>query len=657
MRYRLFFDNIQQDMKTFAFLLLVLCAYRVCFLLLMREYVGPEAGWSDIGLCLWAGFRLSLKSAGALALISFLLCTAPNVCFPSVSTRRLRLGLAFVYIALLAVLFQARIPYYREFHATFNQAMFHALNDDLYALLMTMVQQYGLLPRLFAAFCIAGAMQLCFRRFLARKNYAPPRLSTRADMVFRAGLILLIPAFMLYIRFGGSFNYNHSINWENAAVTKDFLLNEAILDDVQAIYRARSIHKKMSQGEASGIHKDRIFAYAKAVAGLGGGEKELDAYFLREAEGARLPKPRHIFIILGETYAQWPTLDKYKDLHIADGLRGLMREENADSIRAFLPNGTFTAMAVNAVVSGLSDVVLPVNYQLESYRAPYATAIAPQMQKLGYQVDFWYGGFPSWERIKEFSLAQGFDHFYGCTDYDAETDNIWGTKDEQIFEALSARLPGEKPTVHVILTVSNHPPYSLDLEEAGFDPSAVVDALPPEDKQNQELIRQLGHYWYMDKAIAAFVRKTYAAYPDSLFIITGDHADRTNISETPVAFERYSIPFVVYGQGVTRDLLPEGAAGGQVNILPTLVEWIAPRGFSYYSIAESLTRGSRIGFSAGHWITPRAIGRIDRPGDYELLPGAEADAAAVQEDERIAREKIAVMRTVSWYRMAKGNAL
>ena len=40
------------------------------------------------------------------------------------------------------------------------------------------------------------------------------------------------------------FNYAHSINWESAARLKSNLLNEAILDDGQALYRVRDMKRK-----------------------------------------------------------------------------------------------------------------------------------------------------------------------------------------------------------------------------------------------------------------------------------------------------------------------------------------------------------------------------------------------------------------------------
>jgi phosphoglycerol transferase MdoB-like AlkP superfamily enzyme len=657
-RFSAFFENIQKDLKTYLFLIVLLCVYRGAFILIMQGYIAPNTAMSEIARAMWAGLRLSLKSAGILAMISFLACTITNVMLPRLNTNRLRLVLGYVYIVVLSILFQARFPYYRVFNVTFNQNIFNTFNDDVYALFITMIQEYNLPSRILGAILIGVIICYLFKRILFSRNYRLPQFtSTKKNLLLHCSIIVSIPVFMLFMRFGGSFTYNHSINWENAAITKDTFLNEAILDDVQALYRAYSVNERMSQGNnlAGGVDKGKIREYAKLVAGNAIESNNINDYLIRHAAGAKIAKPRHIFIILGETYAQWPLMEKYSKLNLANGLKEIIQQDNAIYTSSFLPNGSFTQMAISAMVTGLSDVSIPVNYQPRSYEKPYATALAPQMQKLGYKVDFWYGGFPSWERIKDFTLAQGFDHFYSSTDFGGEQDNIWGTKDEYIFQALSNHLSEEEPTVHLILTVSNHPPYNLDLDKAGFDPAKIIDGLPEEQKNNQELIRQLGHYWYMDKVVHDFVRETEKKYPDSLFIITGDHADRVNVTKTPVPFERYSIPLVIYGQGVTKDMLPKERAGGHVNIMPTLIELLAPKDFTYYSIADSLTKGNKVGFNPAYWITPHEMGSIEHPDDYEVL--SPTNDKEVQQEKENAEEKLSMMRTISSWILLKGNQL
>ena len=658
-----FYDAVQRDIKLFAFILLTLCVYRAYFMFYMAGYLSPSAGADDVLLALLTGLRLSLKTAGAVTLPAFVLCSLPLLALPRLAPvlRRLRFCWGGLAAFAFAVLFQARFPFYRQFQTSFNMQVAAGLNDDAAVLAEMMLREYGLLWRLCIALLLTAVSLYVLRSLLlVRRTYALPALRSGVQRaVFSLGLLFLFAAAFVFVRFGGSFTYAGGVNWENAGVTSDAFLNECILDDGQALYRVRSMYKRLKSGDIVGVDKEHVRALAVEAAG----HAELSAdtltpYLTRTAQGARIPKPRHIFIVLGETYAQWPMLETYAALHAADGIKGLIREPNAYYSRRFMPNGDFTSIAITGLVTGLSEVNQHVNYVARSLREAYPTAMAPQFKRLGYAVDFWYGGVPSWEGMDRFSIAQGFDHFYGYPDFHAEKVNAWGTSDEQLFSALFQHLADEPPTVHLIMTVSNHPPYNIDVAAEGFDLArarAETAQLPNVDDPDQ-LALELGHYWYMDKIVTQFVHETMKKYPDSLFVITGDHAVRMNPSRTPTMYEFQSVPFVLYGQGVTPKILPPDAVGGHTNIVPTLIELIAPAGFTYVSIAPSLTESSMgAAFNRDYFLTGNVMGMVNEERT-ELLPGGKEppDTAAVYD---VLRKRLAVLRTLSWQLITHGDTL
>jgi len=657
-----FYDAVQRDIKLFAFILLTLCVYRAYFMFYMAGYLSPSAGTDDVLLALLTGLRLSLKTAGAVTLPAFVLCSLPLLALPRLAPvlRRLRFCWGGLAAFAFAVLFQARFPFYRQFQTSFNMQVAAGLNDDAAVLAEMMLREYGLLWRLCIALLLTAVSLYVLRSLLlVRRTYALPALHSGVQRaVFSLGLLFLFAAAFVFVRFGGSFTYAGGVNWENAGVTSDAFLNECILDDGQALYRVRSMHKRLKSGDVVGVDKEHVRALAVEAAG----HAELSAdtltpYLTRTAQGARIPKPRHIFIVLGETYAQWPMLETYAALHAADGIKGLIREPNAYYSRRFMPNGDFTSIAITGLVTGLSEVNQHVNYVARSLREAYPTAMAPQFKRLGYAVDFWYGGVPSWEGMDRFSIAQGFDHFYGYPDFHAEKVNAWGTSDEQLFSALFQHLADEPPTVHLIMTVSNHPPYNIDVAAEGFDLArarAETAQLPNVDDPDQ-LALELGHYWYMDKIVTQFVHETMKKYPDSLFVITGDHAVRMNPSRTPTMYEYQSIPFVLYGQGVTPAVLAPDVVGGHTNIVPTLIELIAPAGFSYVSIAPSLTENNMgAAFNRDYFLTRSVMGRVNTK-ETELLPGAaEEDPAAAYD---LLQRRMAILRTLSWQLIEHGDSL
>ena len=657
-----FYDAVQRDIKLFAFILLTLCVYRAYFMFYMAGYLSPSAGTDDVLLALLTGLRLSLKTAGAVTLPAFVLCSLPLLALPRLAPvlRRLRFCWGGLAAFAFAVLFQARFPFYRQFQTSFNMQVAAGLNDDAAVLAEMMLREYGLLWRLCIALLLTAVSLYVLRSLLlVRRTYALPALRSGVQRaVFSLGLLFLFAAAFVFVRFGGSFTYAGGVNWENAGVTSDAFLNECILDDGQALYRVRSMHKRLKSGDVVGVDKEHVRALAVEAAG----HAELSAdtltpYLTRTAQGARIPKPRHIFIVLGETYAQWPMLETYAALHAADGIKGLIREPNAYYSRRFMPNGDFTSIAITGLVTGLSEVNQHVNYVARSLREAYPTAMAPQFKRLGYAVDFWYGGVPSWEGMDRFSIAQGFDHFYGYPDFHAEKVNAWGTSDEQLFSALFQHLADEPPTVHLIMTVSNHPPYNIDVGAEGFDLArarAETAQLPNVDDPDQ-LALELGHYWYMDKIVTQFVHETMKKYPDSLFVITGDHAVRMNPSRTPTMYEYQSVPFVLYGQGVTSAVLAPDVVGGHTNIVPTLIELIAPAGFSYVSIAPSLTENNMgAAFNRDYFLTRSVMGRVNTK-ETELLPGAaEEDPAAAYD---LLQRRMTILRTLSWQLIEHGDSL
>ena len=85
------------------------------------------------------------------------------------------------------------------------------------------------------------------------------------------------------------------------------------------------------------------------------------------------------------------------------------------------------------------------------------------------------------------------------------------------------------------------------------------------------------------------------------------------------------------------------------------VELLAPKGFTYYSIANSLTKGNQIGFNTDYSITPYAIGKITNPTDYEVFE--QGDLAKIEAAQDSSQDKISMMRTLSWWLLVKGNQL
>ena len=656
--WREFHSVTMKGLKVFFFYLAVLSLFRLLFILGLSDYLGEASGGRDIYAALLRGSRLSMQTAGALTLCSLVPGLIAHYLLPfwKKLERRLWLVINGVLITALSVLFVASFPYYRQFHMNYNQMLFNGANDDIEALFWTFVQQYNLPVRLAGALLLAYLLYRVLKWLLfslGEELFHPQSWQLPLRYLLRGAYLGLLYLVSLLGIFGGSLGWQTAVDWENAGVTKDEFLNEAILDSPQAIYRAYELNRRMLACNGLNFTTEDIRLLAAYISGRPADSDNLDIYLRREAQGPALEKPRQVFVILSESLANWPLLQEYEYLPVAPDLRALLQQEDTDYCPAFLPNGASTVSAVTGVVTGFADANLYLTTMPESFAAPYPTAAAPHMAKLGYETNFWYAGPATWERIGAFTKAQGFDRFYSRGDFGEVPGSVWGCEDECLYEKVLAGIDAAKPSFHVILNASNHSPYDVDVEAKGFPKEKVREALPESMRQDEELLRELGHYWYAQRELAKFVREARAKFPDSLFIIVGDHGDRYNLEKQPRTYERYGIPFIITGRGIHKGTLLPEAAGSQIDIMPTIYELIAPKGFEYMALGSSLTTTNRQGVNYGFFITRNAIGKADT---VPLVPEPLVDTVP-QLDDQAMQDYCNAIRAISWYRPKYGPIL
>lgn len=646
MNLKNFWEGIQKDFRLFIFILILLEIYRAIFIWLMSDYISESSTSAQIQTALWTGLRLSLKTAGMVTAISFVFVTIFGL------KARVRVFIGIIFSLIFSILFMARFPYYQAYNATFGIELVRGMDESIFSLMSMFVQEYGLIWRFAVAIILTIFLTAILSRFLMLKTFSLPDFRNFFDkFIFSAVLIIFIGVFAVFVRFGGSLTYAGGINWENSAVTSDNFLNECILDDGQALYRSYTMAKNMGVGIIPFADETKILESAQYLSGADFVENNLAPYLEKTAKGASIEPPKHIFIIIGETFMQWPLLGKYDDLHIADGIKSIIAEKNSYYSRNFLPNGDFTSTAITGIITGFPEVNLKINYLPKTYDEVYISAAAPPLKKLGYNVDFWYGGEMSWENINKMTIAQDFNNFYGFPDLDAPKLTTWGAKDEDLFNAIERNLENEPPTVHFIMTTTNHPPYNLDLKAEGFDYEKTLAEIKklPNIPDAENLATELGHYWYTDKVITKFIRNVTEKYPDSLFVVTGDHAVRVDPGTHPTIFEHQSVPFIMHGAGINEKILPPDAVGGHISIVPTIIELIAPEGFKYYSISPSMFENFGVAFNREVYLTENVAGKIGTD-EIEILPHvASADLRGVNlSQERINAEKfISAVRTVA----------
>lgn len=589
---------------------------------------------------LLAGEKLSLQTTGALTLIILPGIILQALCPQLKIMNIIRQLLASIVIFITVLASVARIPYFEQFHSSYNQMLFTAFHEDIYALYISMSHGFNLFPRLLAVIIITGIIIYIYEKYLSWSCAAIiSKISVYLLLPLSLVILCLISILSLY---GGGLSWRTGTNWENAGITSDKLLNESILDEYQAVYRAYVNQSRMLACNGLAFTPEDVKQLAQELTHKDGGNN-LAIYLAKTAPGPQIPKPDHIFIILSESYANWPYLEKYAKLPLTQHMHKLIQGPNSYYMGNLLPAGSSTVGALMTMTTGLANANLYLTTMPKALEKPYLTATAPQFAKLGYHTNFWYAGPDTWENIREFTLAQGFQSFYGRGDLDPEaTGSVWGADDKYLYQKILQDTTAQ-PSFNIILNVSNHSPFTVNLDKENYPRSDIIKNLPKDKQNDEELIKELGHYWYSDKELYAFITAMQAKYPNSLFIIMGDHADRYNIQTTPSKFERYAIPLIILGNGISTKLFPGDAAGSQLDILPTIMNLIAPKGFQYYSIGQSLQQ-NKLGENYGFWITANALGTLD-----ELLNNVDVFGQKQLPTKEQLEQYINAVRAISWY--------
>lgn len=597
-RYLTYLFDLKEDIKGFIYIWLMLTIFRIVFMLCFFSEL-ENLEFNQIIYCLWLGMCLSLKTAGVIMLFSEVFGAIVHILIKKWPAAIIRRSIYSLGIFIYTLLFCIRIPYYQVFASNYNMMLINGMKDDLWATFITSVETYGLLWRLPIALIVAAILIILAMKLLSNKNgelnfYKKIKIKQSKFNITILSIItfFVVSAGSVFIRFGGAFTYAGSIHWENSAQLKSTFLNETILDDIQALYRVRSIYKRMKNEQKINFSEIELRNKIKDVGG-NPSAPTIDKAFIKTVENQRLVKqPKKVVFILGETYALWPFLNAFDEpgQFLVEQTREILKSDEAMQTKLMLAHGSGTMPAVDGFITGLVDLSAYPNYEAESFKEKYATGIGTIAKKLGYKTVFWYGGFGSWQNIASFVLAQNFDEFHSAAEWNYTGGNAWGAPDGVLFNEIEKYMdkhPNEK-TFHFILTSSNHPPYTIDLNKAGFNADRIKGKLPNSISKDEKTITELGHIWYADHVMGNFIKTTKKKFPDSIYVITGDHGERFTFAKDVGVNAKSAIPCIFYGKGVKKAWLGNNKCGAATQINATIAELLGNKGMTYSSVEPSL---------------------------------------------------------------------
>lgn len=621
-----FFAGWQQDLRLAVIPPLLCAIFRLIFICLDGPKKLSEWDKRQLRTCFSYGFWWGMDINSRFYLLTLVLVTVPASFISgyfSISDT-VRLVLFVVYGLILYSAFMGKLIFYYHFHDVYNRNMWLGKNADKKNLLdIFFNQNHGL-------WILLGAIPYCLLLGLVGNGLQglpllalPDMGGTIAQYALNTVIFLFTIALYYWFNFGGTFRHRLKPEWDEVPpeVKNDVFLGKATMDDLVALkivwkHPATEIMSKDDGEAAEDIRVVRPEFRGRT-------EDNPLACFKRKAGGPRIKKPSHIFFIFEESHCQALYDEAYSMLEVVKYTKALRREPGAFVVNNFQPAGMISQTSLGSVMLGIYDCDVELNENKIIWDAnleKLPTTLAGQLKKLGYRTSFWYGGSLNWGSLVHFAPAAGFDEAHGGPDFcPPGSPSTWlGVYDHIYLEAAAEKIQAEDsggPEFHFIYTTSNHGPYNIPYEEYGIHEEDAVQLPLGTLKAGDMDMRRFTGILYADKAVGDFVARMRQLYPDSLFILTGDHAsavaplDKEIIPRKDRLLREHILTsFSMHHPELRQEFFAGNTMGEHLNILPTLMELIAPKGFEYYSLKQPLTEHIEHVVTPYSWLNGQEIG-------------------------------------------------
>ncbi|GAA6988004.1 LTA synthase family protein [Helicobacter pylori] len=305
---------------------------------------------------------------------------------------------------------------------------------------------------------------------------------------------------------------------------------------------------------------------------------------------------QHVFYIVSESLSSWHFDQKFDAIGLTSALKDLVKKEHAHMLSAFIESAPRTVKSLDVQITGLpyindnnlvnSGVILP----------SFPMAIGNIMKTLGYRNNFYYGGSGIWNKLTSFTKKQGFHALYFNNHllefaknkpYPKPIESNWGVHDNILFDYILENTNPNEKTFSMVMTLSNHAIKNVNLKAFNVPLEKIQKFVEKTPKaENLPDANSLGHIYWYDKVIVNFIKKASQKFPNSLFIITGDHFDRSYEYAKNDLYVIKSVPLILYAPTLKLETISQ--VGSHLDITPTIVELAAPKGFQFVSFGKPL---------------------------------------------------------------------
>ena len=627
-----FFLSLQQNIKLMIWAPLLATIFRIIFIIVYNPYPSLRGRWQSLIGALRYGFWWGMDFDAYVFLIPLVLITIPGLWFDIYHQYEdlIRITALILYSCVLYAAFAGKMIFYKHFHDTYNYMVHYGNHAEKRNLIdVFFFQDKG-------AFVLLGFIPISLaswymgRLFLALPSIPyPGYYLTDTWMIVGWNILIVVLSIILFywFRYGGTLSHDDKPEWDTipTVVKEDIFFARATVPDLCAL---ETVYKNPLRSEYTASEEDINDAIKRIVPNeFKDTWQQLDNplyAFKKITKGPKIKKPKHIFFIVGESIPQWSLDETHKLLNICPGLWNFKSQSHTVQIPNFFPAGNVSRPSIVSLMSGIYDAGLEINERESFWKGVFPTSFAHQMKRLGYQTIYWYGGNASYGNFNHFGKAQGFDRVESASIFcGPDAPKTWvGVYDHVFLENIEQQIKSiNEPTFHFIYTTSNHGPYKMEDSLLDYDPEKVMPDVGEDLRSNKTRNKELATYRYSDKAIFTFVEAMKKAFPDSLFIVTGDHSNLFgSLNNTSLIRRDYTLRdtfctvALLQHPDLNQDMIVS-SKGTHMSLMPTIIEAIAPKGFEYYSIAPSLFEDQPETLVTPYqWITDSLIG--DVRGDY-----------------------------------------
>ena len=636
-----FFLSLQQNIKLMIWVPILSTIFRLIFMRVYNPYSIWTGRWKSVLGALRYGFWWGMDFDAYVFLVPLVFVTIPALWFDTYHQYEdmVRLIGLTIYSCVVYAAFAGKMIFYKHFHDTYNYMVHYGKHAEKRNLIDVFFNQdrgalvlLGFIPVAIVSWYM-GKLSLSLPSF----SYPAAYLTDTWMVVgWNFFLVSLSVIGFYWFRYGGRLSHDDKPEWDTipTVVKEDIFFARATVPDLCAL---ETVYKHPLRSEYTTSEEDINHAVSRVVPSeYKENWHELDNplyAFKRIAKGPKISKPNHIFFIVGESIPQWSLDETHKSLNICPGLWNFKNQPHTVQIPNFLPAGNVSRPSIVSLMSGIYDAGLEVNERERFWTESFPTSFAHQMKRLGYQTIYWYGGNASYGNFNHFGKAQGFDRVESASIFcGPNAPKTWvGVYDHVFLENIEQPLKAiDKPTFHFIYTTSNHGPYKMEDSLLDYDPKKVMPAVEEDLRSNRTRNKELATYRYSDKALFRFVEVMKEVYPDSLFVVTGDHSNLFgSLNNTSLIHRDYTLRDTFCTVGLLQhpeldSTMIATQKGTHMSLMPTIIEAIAPKGFEYYSIMPSLfDEQPETLVTPYQWINDTVMGDVHSDYGESNTPSAE----------------------------------